>query len=665
MHACKWSILLGLFGLIWTGRGRAQDTEHSLSPYFFVEGAHDEAEAFPLESTNVVANVSGVIADVTVQQTYRNDGSVPINARYVFPASTRAAVHGMEFRIGDKRVVAKIKQREQAEHEYQAAQAAGKTATLLEQDRPNVFTMSIANVMPGDRVAVTLRYSELLVPSEGVYEFVYPTVVGPRYANADDAATPGNGFVHAPYLHQGDAPPMKFSLAANLSTGVPLADVRCGSHEIDVAWDNPSLAHVSLKDVRRFGGDRDFILDYRLSGAQIQSGLLLYQSEHENHFLLMLQPPARVEPAAIPAREYVFVLDVSGSMYGFPLDTAKVLIADLIEHLRPTDTFNVLLFSGDSYTLAERSLPATAENVERAVHMIQHERGGGGTELAAALQRVVDLPRSEHVSRSVVVLTDGYIAAERASFDLIAEHLNDTNVFAFGIGQGVNRYLIEGLARAGQGEPFVVTDATQAAATAKRFRSYIEAPVLTEVSVQFHGFDAYDVEPRAQPDLFAQRPIVVFGKYRGTARGTIEVRGRAASGAFRAVTSADGVAPRAENAALPQLWARTRIARLSDYDVDGSDAEIAREVTAIGLGYSLLTKYTSFIAVLEQIRNQGAAAKDVDQPSPMPAGVSDLSVGEGYESGAEPELVWLLSATVAGALLVAARRRRAAASGRT
>jgi Ca-activated chloride channel family protein len=664
MHACKWAILLSLFGLIATGHGHAQDPEHSLSPYFFIEGAHDEAEAFPLESTNVVANVSGVIADVTVQQTYRNDGSVPINARYVFPASTRAAVHGMEFRIGNKRVVAKIKQREQAEHEFQEAQAAGKTATLLEQDRPNVFTMSISNVMPGDRVEVTLRYSELLVPSEGVYEFVYPTVVGPRYAGADDAATPGNAFVHSPYLHQGDVPPMKFSLAANLSTGVPLAEVRCGSHEIDVTWDNPSLAHVALKDVRRFGGDRDFILDYRLAGAQIQSGLLLYQGEHENHFLLMLQPPARVEQAAIPAREYIFVLDVSGSMYGFPLDTAKVLIADLIEHLRPTDTFNVVLFSGDSVALAERSLPATSQNVQRAVDLIQGQRGGGGTELAAALQRVADLPRSQHVSRSVVVLTDGYISAERASFDLIAKHLNDTNVFAFGIGESVNRYLIEGLARAGQGEPFVVTDATHAAETAKRFRSYIESPVLTEVSVQFNGFDAYDVEPLQQPDLFAQRPIVVFGKYRGTAGGTIEVRGRTPSGAFRAVTSASGLTPRVENAALPQLWARSRIARLSDYDVSGDDAEIARDVTSIGLEYSLLTKYTSFIAVLEQIRNQGAA-KDVDQPLPMPAGVSDLAVGEGYESGAEPELIWLLCALAAGGLLLHARRRHnAGASGR-
>jgi Ca-activated chloride channel family protein len=194
-----------------------------------------------------------------------------------------------------------------------------------------------------------------------------------------------------------------------------------------------------------------------LAGAQIQSGLLVYEAERENHFLLMVQPPARVPSAQIPPREYIFVLDVSGSMWGFPLDTAKILISDLIAQLRPTDTFNVVLFSGDSRTLSARSLPATKENVRRAVSMISRETGGGGTELEAALRTVMALPRAEHVSRSVVVLTDGYIAQERGAFELVADHVDQTNVFAFGIGTSVNRYLIEGLARAGQGEPFVVT----------------------------------------------------------------------------------------------------------------------------------------------------------------------------------------------------------------
>jgi Ca-activated chloride channel family protein len=644
----------------------AVDTsDRTLAPYFFVEDLPNAIEAFPLEATHVRATIAGVIADVTVEQVYRNDGIVPISARYVFPGSTRAAVQGLQMQVGNQRVVAKIKEREQAQREFEEATAAGKTASLLEQERPNVFTMSIGNVMPGDQVKVTLRYSELLLPTDGLYQMVFPTVVGPRYSGSSvpaSLAAPTDQFVAVPYLPEGDRPPMDFSLEVQLSTGVPIAELRCKSHDLVIARPEPSLARITLaaKQQLGFAGNRDFVLDYRLAGTQIQSGLLLYQGQHENHFLWMMQPPARVEKAQIPAREYVFVLDVSGSMYGFPLDTAKSLITELILGLRPTDTFNVELFSGDARMMAERSVPATQANVDRAIEMIEAERGGGGTELQAALEQVLELPRSAHVSRSVIVLTDGYISQERGAFELIAKNLDDTNLFAFGIGSSVNRYLIEGLARTGQGEPFVVTGPEQAAAEASRFKRYIESPVLTEIAVRFHGFDAYDVEPSTQPDLFANRPLVVMGKWRGAKAGEIEVTGRTPAGAFVNKVQVGATPARTENAALPQLWARSRIARLSDFDVTGEDEAAVREVTALGLGYSLLTQHTSFIAVLEQIRNPGGQSAAVDQPLPLPAGVSALAVGGGeYASGAEPEL-WLLLGLVVLGFTARARSRRLA-----
>jgi Ca-activated chloride channel family protein len=165
-------------------------------------------DSFPLKSTQVTANISGVIADVTVTQVYENQGNAPIHARYVFPGSTRAAVHGMRIRVGDKMVVAKIKEREKAKQEFEAAKAAGKSASLLEQQRPNVFTMAVANILPGDRVEVELTYSELLVPEQGTYEFVYPTVVGPRYSSIPEStAAETDKFVRSPYLHEGKATP--------------------------------------------------------------------------------------------------------------------------------------------------------------------------------------------------------------------------------------------------------------------------------------------------------------------------------------------------------------------------------------------------------------------------------------------------------------------------
>jgi Ca-activated chloride channel homolog len=634
-------------------KGEATD-DRILSPYFFVDGGIPGVESFPLKSTNVTANISGVIADVTVIQVYENKGTSPIHAKYIFPGSTRAAVHGMRIRIRDKAVVARIQERKKAAKEFEEAKAAGKTASLLEQQRPNVFSMAVANILPGDRVEVELTYSEMLVPDQGIYQFVYPTVVGPRYSNTPESgASAADQFIKSAYLHEGQPSPYSLSIRVNVSTGVPLADLWSPSHEPRIEREATSIARVSLDNGE---GNRDFILDYKLSGKEIQSGLLVYEGPQENFFLLTVQPPERVAAQQIPPREYIFVLDVSGSMHGFPLDTAKLVMKNLIARLKPTDTFNVILFSGGSRVLAPASLAANSQNASRAVALIDSLNAGGGTELEAALRKAIELPRSAFESRSVVVVTDGYIAEERGVLKLINENLNSTNFFAFGIGSSVNRYLIEGIARAGQGEPFVVTKLPDADAAASRFRSYIESPVLTNVSVKYNGFDAYDVEPAVQPDLFAERPVVLFGKWHGAKQGQIEVSGRTATGTFTKVFDVNDSATRPEHKALPQLWARSRIARLSDFGF-GNDDEAVREVTTLGLTYSLLTAHTSFIAVLEEVRNPGGQASEVDQPLPLPEGVSDLAVG--YGSGAEPGF-WIL--LLAAGTVVAITVRRKAAS---
>jgi Ca-activated chloride channel family protein len=648
--ALAWILIL--FFTPGLARAAEPDTNRTLSPYFFVDGANPGAEAFPLKSTNVVANVSGVIADVTVTQVYENRGAAPINARYVFPGSTRAAVHGMRIRVGDKAVVARIKEREQAAKEFADAKAAGKSASLLEQQRPNVFTMAVANIMPGDRVEVELTYSEILVPEQGIYQFVYPAVVGPRYSNTPEASAPADSvWVKSPYLHRGERSPASLSMRVNLSTGVPLSDLRSPSHAPRIDWETPALAQISLDND---AGNRDFILDYRLAGKEIQSGLLVFESPKENFFLLTVQPPERVAAQDIPPREYIFVLDVSGSMHGFPLDTAKQVIKNLMGNLRPSDTFNVILFSGRSHVLSPASLAASAKNVESALAVIDRQTGGGGTELETALRTAIELPRKSFVSRSIAVVTDGFIAEERGAFTLIHENLDNTNFFAFGIGSGVNRHLIEGIARAGQGEPFIVTGPDEADRVGERFRQYIESPLLTGIRVSYSGFDAFDVEPDVQPDLFAERPIVLFGKWRGPRQGRIEITGRGASEVFKKVFEVADSVTRPEHAALPQLWARSRIARLSDFNFMREDAEAVREVTTLGLTYSLLTRHTSFIAVLEEVRNTTGPASDVDQPLPLPAGVSDLAVG--YGMGAEPGF-WFLLFGVAAILAVMTRFR--------
>jgi Ca-activated chloride channel family protein len=625
--------------------------DRTASPYFFL-GGDPTVDRLPLKSTRVNARIAGVIADVAVTQRYRNEGSRPLEARYVFPGSTRAAVHALEMRIGERRIVAQIREKTQARAEYDAAKQAGRTASLLEQHRPNVFQMHVANILPGDEIEVELRYTELLLPTDGKYQFVYPTVVGPRYNGA-----PGTGGGTAerwpamPFLHQGEAAKSSFDLKLALSAPVPLEDVRSTSHKVDVHFEDDMRARVTLAATGRDENDRDFVLDYRLSGKRIQSGIMLYQGEDENFFLAMLEPPAAVAPADVPPREYVFVVDVSGSMNGFPLATAKRLLRDLIGGLRPTDSFNVLLFAGGNRVLAPASLPASRGNIQAALEAIDRERGGGGTELLPALERALALPREAGRARSIVVVTDGYVTVEREAFDLIRGRLSDASVFAFGIGSSVNRHLIEGLARAGRGEPFVVAGDADAEEQAARFRRYIEAPVLTRIGVRFDGFDAYDVEPASVPDVFAERPVIVFGKWRGAPRGALTIEGITGAGPYRQQLDLATVEPLVEHAALRQLWARSRIATLSDYGRLGFDTDSAREVTQLGLKYSLLTAYTSFVAVDQVVRNREPGALDsVDQPSPPPQGVSDLAVGGEVPGTPEPE-TWALLAVALGVLV--------------
>ena len=657
------SLLLALLMLTATARASESpepSADRTLSPYFFVEGGDEGIDRLPLLGTSVSVDIAGVVAHVTVKQSYKNDGTRPIHARYVFPASTRAAVHGLTMTVGDERVVARIRERQQARVEFETAKHQGKNAALLEQQRPNVFTMEVANLMPGQRIDVELVYSELLVPTAGVYEFVYPTVVGPRYSSIPAAgAAESDRWIASPWQHQGQAPVHTLELTGRIAAGMPISGLESPSHSIRAQWSDPATATFALDPAeRQSASDRDFLLRYRLQGDRVQAGLMLYRGADENFFLLMVQPPKRVELERVPPREYVFVLDVSGSMDGYPLATAKTLLRDLVSHLRPTDTFNVLTFAGISELWSPRSLPATPGNVAAAIAFLDALHAGGGTELKAAVERATELPASDTAgSRSIVVVTDGYIAAEKDVFGYIRGHLGRTNVFAFGIGTAVNRYLIEGIARAGMGEPFVVTDAREAAATAERFRAYIQYPLLTGVHPTFSGLDVYDVEPAAIPDVMADRPILIQGKWRGPLRGEVKVAGETGAGRWVRTADVSRWQPDPANRALRELWARTRVGELSDWSGEGESDDEKRQITSLGLAYDLLTRYTSFVAVHETVRNASGLADDVTHPQPLPRGVSDAAVG-GVAVGTEPGLVWLVVLVLASGATVFFIRRR-------
>ncbi|MEZ4605580.1 MAG: VWA domain-containing protein [Deinococcales bacterium] len=497
----------------------------------------------------------------------------------------------------------------------------GKSASLLEQERPNVFSMNIGNILPGDEIKVVLRYTELLIATDGVYEFIYPTVVGPRYSNSSSQES----YNANPYTAEGEAPLYDFGIEVAIHSPVPVADISVSSHKSKINYLSAQEVQIGLDESEVSGGNRDFILHYSLRGEALQSGLMLYQGEEENFFLLMSQPP-KLEPNNFMPRDYLFIVDVSGSMDGFPLDTSKVLIENLLSNLNSQDRFNILFFAGGANILSEKPIKATANNIRLAKRMLSEMQAGGGTELLPALRRALNMPRVPEMSRNIVIITDGYVTVEKEAFDLLRNGLNEANVFSFGIGSSVNRFLIEGLARVGQGEAFVVTHPEKAAAEAERFRRYIASPVLSGLSLSFDGFEAYELEPPTLPDVMSDRPVIAFGKWRGEAKGNIILSGHTAEGSYRQVFDvADGQGSNnADNAALRYLWARKRIELLGDYQQVGVMQE--DEITALGLQYNLLTDYTSFVAIDSEVRAEGDVVETVRQPLPLPEGVSNSAL---------------------------------------
>ncbi|MBC7863145.1 MAG: TonB family protein [Bacteroidia bacterium] len=602
------------------------------SPYFEVPGKRGVKETLPLLSTSADANIAGVIASVKVTQVYVNRGKKPIEASYIFPLSTRAAVYAMQFTLGKRIVKAQIQDKDKAQQIYDDAKSEGKTASLLQQHRPNVFQMNVANIMPGDTIRVELFYSELLMCENGIYEFVYPTVVGPRYTDDVNAAgRPNEKWVGTPYTQAKVKPTYLFDIKAKINGSVPLAELNCTSHDVDINYEGATVAQLGLKKTDKFRGNKDFILHYRLTGNKVQEGVLLYEGGDENYFLMMMQPPKTVTAKDLPGREYIFILDVSGSQNGFPLEISKELMKNIFTNLKKDDKFNVLVFEGYAGFMSDSSLVASPENINKAITFVNGQRGSGATNLMAALKKAMTFPRTTNYSRTFAIATDGFVSFEKDAFTYIKSNLGDANFFTFGIGSSINRFIIEGMAHAGMAEPMFVTKQNEASATAEKFRKYISNPVLTNIKVTYDGFNAYDIVPVNVPDVFAMRPIIVFGKYKGTPSGTIKVSGITAAGNYSASMDISSAKAEKENIALRYLWARQKI---REYDFAGKIGnKVKEEIKKLGLEYGLLTDYTSFVAVDDEIRNKTGKADSVVQPLPLPEGVSNLALGTNGVAG--------------------------------
>jgi len=644
--------------------------------------------------------ITGDIANVRLTQTFENPYDKPLNARYLFPLNRRAAVHAMTMQVGNEIISAEIQERRQAQQTFERARAEGKAASLLEQHRPNMFTQSIANLMPGLPVVVEIEYAQLVPKVDAAYELVVPMVVGPRFQPPGAAAAPLTGAQTAGETSGGqplsgiratsrwalealpDFPPTagvdlpekivgdRVHLSIELETPVPLGSVTSDTHALEVLHRSSTQQRIGFAE-GSVPDNRDFVLRYTMAGATERAGLLEHWEAGEGgYFSLLIEPPAVVADERVLPREMVFLLDCSGSMAGVPMDASKRFMAGALRTLRPTDNFRIIRFSDAATEFSTRPLPATAANVHRGLRYVAELNGGGGTMMTSGIRQALAGAPPVGAIRNVVFLTDGYIGNEQSVLELVQQLLGDARLYAFGVGAGVNRYLLDELGRVGRGftryfDP--TRDEESQEAVVAELVARLASPVLTDLAIDWGGLPVSDVVPATLPDLYAGDSIRVTGRFSAPVDGTITISGTGRR--HRAtLTRHVQLSEAGDRPAVRRIWARTAVAELMHTFVTPlelrpgamEDQALQTAVTELGLTYGLATRWTAFVAVSRRVYNQDpAAGMNADVALPKVAGVSQLAyTGRAMTGGAAPEPGLLLGLLTALATWLATRPRR-------
>jgi Ca-activated chloride channel homolog len=624
-------ITLLLLVLLCAISGFAQETTQGT--LYAVNKKGSELGACPLKNTKVVTDISGFQARVIVVQEFENNFSEPIEAVYTFPLSQNGAVDEMTMKIGERIVRGKILKKEEARKVYERAKSAGQTASLLDQERPNIFTQSVANILPNEKIIIEISYVETLKYENGAYEFVFPMVVGQRYIQAS--------------MKRGDAenisPPISsiraghdISIEVNLNAGVPVEEIRSNSHEITTTNLSPNNAKISLANEKTIP-NKDFVLRYDVIGKKMEDAVLVNKTAKGGFFNLILSPPERLSSEDITPKEIVFVLDTSGSMSGFPIEKAKESMKLALDGLYPNDTFNLITFAGETAILFDKPVPATSANLEKAQQFLARRSGSGGTEMMTAIKAALAPSGSQEHIRIVCFMTDGYVGNEAEIITEVKKHKN-VRVFSFGIGDSVNRFLLDKIASEGRGEAEYVLLEDDGSRAAKRFHERIRNPYLTDIEIDWNGLPAAEIYPKRIPDLFGAKPVVIFGRYTKAASGTIKLKGKIGGQVFEREIVVNLPENEAANDALATLWARTKIDELMSQSWNTSENEavptlkIKNEITKLGLDYNLLTEFTSFVAVEERIVTN-KAGKKIRVPIYSSIGADSEENAEGIGSG--------------------------------
>lgn len=619
----------------------------------------------PLKHTDVKADIAGFIARVTVTQTFHNPYDEKIEAVYVFPLAHTAAIDDMTMTVGDRRIVGLIKRRAEAQALYQEAIQQGKTASLLEQERPNIFTQSVGNIQPKDEVRIEISYVDVLDYDMGTYEFHFPMVVGPRYipgtptskkpelpdelqgkvgelevpldAPSDGADPSGTGVapdtdrvpdasrITPPVLKPGYRTAHDISLSVSLNAGVPIQDLQIVNHTAAVERADASGATAVLSPADSIP-NKDFVMKYAVAGKKPELAVLAHaKGPEQGYFMLMIQPKLDAELVEAPPREIVFLVDVSGSMRGEPTQKVKETMHHFLRRTKPNDTLQVITFAGQAAKLFKKSVPATQMNIAHALNFTQQIRGGGGTEMLKAIKLVLNEPVDPERVRIVVMLSDGYIGNEAEIIAEVDKRAGDQIRFwAIGIGTSPNRYLIDGVAKQGGGMAKVVELNTDPGPLVEQIAERIHRAQLAKIQIDWNELSVYETYPRRIPELWAGRPVIMFGRYGAGGSKEIRLSGKAEGKPLKYklhVTLPD-VQPAHD--VLSKVWARKKIEDISAQLYTANAPEIIEEITNIALTHRLMTQYTSFVAVdendMQPIDQEAKAPRQVVVPVPLPEG---------------------------------------------
>ena len=596
---------------------------------------------FVLRTTEVEGSISGPVAGVRVTQVFDNPYDETVEATYSFPLPDSAAVDAFELRLGKRVIKGVLERRDDARDRYERAKSEGKTAALLDQERPNIFTVSVANILPRERVDVSLHYVDVLEYERPGYRFSFPMTIGPRFSpgGASEGVAvdaPGAGPVVTP-LRASVSPPWTIGgrsghdirLRLTIDAAVPIEAIASRSHAIEIERRDRQRAVVKLA-ARDSIPNRDFVLDVHVAGGEVRTGAIATRTTAgDGHFMLVLQPQSRADVnREVTPKEMVFVLDTSCSMGGQPIEAAKAVMREAVMNMNPDDAFTVLGFDNQVSALGPRPIANTPANVTRGLSFIDQFHGAGGTYMNAGIRAALTASRDPRRMRMVFFMTDGYIGDEGQIFATIQNNLDEARIFAFGVGGSVNRYLINGMSDLGRGVAEDVPLSANPKDVASKFYDRIRKPVLTSVDIDFGELEVTDVLPKVIPDLFEAKPVIVVGRYRGAGEGKVRVRGSVRGEPVNYSMNVRLPERTAGDDVVARLWGRRKLAELEKQGYRDESPELIEEMTDVALKYGLMSKYTSFVAVAHEVRaDPSRPGKHITVPVELPKGVDPAMVG--------------------------------------